>query len=57
MFDESCCTMQNLRMKYAGAVPLKQQESFARLMIKIQEDKTKIEDDLRKVSSVDMGIL
>ena len=49
--------MQNLRMKYAGAVPLKQQESFARLMIKIQEDKTKIEDDLRKVSSVVMGIL
>ncbi len=42
-------TVQDLRRKYAGTVPLRQQEKFSAAMITLQEDKAKIEEDLRKV--------
>lgn len=45
-------TVQELRRKYAGAVPLNQQERFAEQMIKLTEDKNKIEEDLRKVCMI-----
>lgn len=40
---------QDLRKKYSGAVPLAQQEKFAQSMVKLQEDKKQIEEDLTKV--------
>ena len=41
--------VQELRRKFAGAVPLNQQERFAEQMIKLTHDKKTIEEDLRKV--------
>lgn len=43
-------TIQDLRRKFAGSVPLQQQEKFAENMLRIQEDKRKIEEELGKVS-------
>ena len=42
-------SVQELRRKFAGAVPLNQQERFAEQMIKLTNDKKTIEEDLRKV--------
>ena len=42
-------TVHDLRQKYAGAVPLNQQERFAEQMIKLTQEKNQIEEDLRKV--------
>ena len=43
-------TVQDLRRKFAGSVPLPQQEKFAHSMVQLLEDKAKMEDELRKVS-------
>ena len=44
-------TVFDLRQKYAGAVPLNQQERFAEQMVKLTEEKRQIEEDLRKVKT------
>ena len=41
--------VQDLRKKYAGAVPLPTQEKFSKQMINLQNDKQKIEDQLKEV--------
>ena len=41
---------QDLRKKYSGAVPLPTQEKFSKQMINLQNDKQKIEDELKQVN-------
>ena len=43
-------TVQDLRRKFAGSVPLPQQEKFSKSMLKLLEDKAQMEAELRKVS-------
>ncbi len=43
-------SLQDLRRKYAGSVPLPTQEKFAKSMMALQEDRKKMEDDLLSVS-------
>lgn len=45
-------TIQDLRRKYAGSVPLPQQEKFHQSVAKIAEGKTEMEEDLRKVRNI-----
>ena len=41
--------VQDLRKKYAGAVPLPQQEKFARQLLDLQQDKAKTDAELKEV--------
>lgn len=43
-------TVQDLRRKYTGAIPLQQQEKFADQMVRLQEGKQKMEAELMRVS-------
>ena len=43
-------TIQEMRRKFSGAIPLKQQEKFAEAMLEMQQDRAKMEESLRKVS-------
>ncbi|KAH9503689.1 hypothetical protein Btru_067161 [Bulinus truncatus] len=40
-------SLQELRIQFAGAVPLTKQEKFSRAMLQLQQDKTKLEKDLK----------
>ena len=42
--------MKDLRRKYAGSVPLPQQEKYSNTMLELQNGKAKIEEELKKVS-------
>lgn len=42
-------TIQELRTKYSGSVPLSDQERFTQLMVKLQESQKNAENDLRTV--------
>ena len=44
-------SIQDLRRKYTGAIPLPAQEKFAEAMVKLQQDKAVIEADLWKVTN------
>lgn len=41
-------TVQSLRMQFSGALPLPQQEKFARTMMQLQEDKLKVMRESRQ---------
>lgn len=41
--------LQDLRLQFAGAVPLTRQEKFSHNMMQLQQDKSKLEIDLKKV--------
>ncbi|CAL1542937.1 unnamed protein product [Lymnaea stagnalis] len=41
-------SLQELRIQFAGAVPLSKQEKFSRNMIQLQHDKSKLEKELRE---------
>ena len=40
-------SLQELRLQFAGAVPLSKQEKFSKNMIQLQQDKSKLEAELR----------
>lgn len=40
---------QDLRLQFAGAIPLTRQEKFSKSLIQLQQDKTQLEDELRQV--------
>ncbi|XP_005096015.2 centrosomal protein of 290 kDa [Aplysia californica] len=42
-------SLQELRLQFAGAVPLSKQEKFSKNMIQLQQDKGKLEAELREV--------
>ena len=41
--------MKDLRRKYAGSVPLPQQEKYSNTMLELQNGKAKIEEELKRV--------
>ncbi|XP_055888045.1 centrosomal protein of 290 kDa-like [Biomphalaria glabrata] len=41
-------SLQELRIQFAGAVPLSKQEKFSRSMMQLQQDKAKLEKDLKE---------
>lgn len=41
--------VQELRVQFAGAVPLSRQEKFSRQMMQLQQDKQKLEIELKQV--------
>ena len=41
--------VKDLRRKYAGSVPLPQQEKYSNTMLELQNGKAKIEEELKKV--------
>ena len=41
--------MKDLRRKFAGSVPLPQQEKYSNTMLELQNGKAKIEEELKKV--------
>lgn len=42
-------SVQELRVQFAGAVPLSRQEKFSRQMMQLQQDKQKLEIELKQV--------
>lgn len=42
-------SLQELRVQFAGAVPLSRQEKFSRQMMQLQQDKQKLEIELKQV--------
>ena len=40
---------KDLRRKYAGAVPLGEQEKFSEIMVRLQENQRTMEENLKKV--------
>ncbi|GFR72659.1 centrosomal protein of 290 kDa [Elysia marginata] len=43
--------LQDLRIQFAGSVPMSRQEKFAKAMVQLQQDKSKMEADLREARS------
>ncbi|XP_059169831.1 centrosomal protein of 290 kDa-like [Physella acuta] len=41
-------SLQELRIQFAGAVPLTKQEKFSRAMMQLQQDKSKLEQELKE---------
>lgn len=39
-----------MRYKYSGSIPLQQQEKFTQAMVELQEDKSKLEAELKKTN-------
>nr|XP_039270892.1 centrosomal protein of 290 kDa-like isoform X2 [Styela clava] len=49
-------TIQSLRQQFSGALPLHQQEKFSQSMIRLQEDKARIQDELKRVRKEREGL-
>lgn len=45
-------SLQELRVQFAGAVPLSRQEKFSRQMMQLQQDKQKLEIELKQVGDI-----
>lgn len=45
-------SLQELRVQFAGAVPLSRQEKFSRQMMQLQQDKQKLEIELKQVGHI-----
>ena len=46
-----CSVFQEVRLQFAGAVPLSKQEKFSKNMIQLQQDKIAMERELREVTT------
>ena len=44
-----CHCFQDLRLQFAGAIPLSKQEKFSKNLMQLQEDKNKMEKELLEV--------
>ena len=42
---------QEVRLQFAGAIPLSKQEKFSKNMIQLQQDKAKMEHELKEVTT------
>lgn len=44
--------LQDLRLQFAGAIPLTRQEKFSMNMMQLQQDKSKLEVELKRVCNI-----
>jgi len=48
--------LQDLRLQFAGAIPLSKQEKFSKSLLQLQTDKTALQEELRNVRSLPITI-